>query len=115
MGIIFFILIFGLFIYLLISVISFSISKRDVAQYLRSKNMKEDLDDLEIGTGNIRGLNYAKKFKKFYCSTTNDFELNELKKIVWKKNKKNQKIMILWVILVVVVMILSIIMILVAS
>ena len=84
------------FVILIFFTIIFAIKQKNVIDYLRSKNMQEELIFLEVGMGNIRGPKWVKKFNKFYTTITEDDELNRLKSKVRKQNILNLKALIIW-------------------
>ncbi len=92
-----FLMLLGLIVLFLL-VINNALYKKDVIKHLRFHKMQEELDNLEIGTGNIRGRLYAKRYKDFYETRTDDEILNSLKEKVCRKDALIKKLFIILII-----------------
>ncbi len=90
------------FIILVIFMIVHRLKLSKVVQYLKSNDMQEELDLLEIGHGNGWSRLSMKKFKIFYTTRTEDKILNCLKEDVCKNEKLVIKIFIAYIIFAVV-------------
>lgn len=64
---------------LIILVIDITRIQKKIVNYLRSRNMQEELILLDVRMGNVIGLKSAKRIREFYSTVTEDDILNSLK------------------------------------
>lgn len=67
------------FLILIILVIDITRIRKKLVNYLRSRNMQEELMLLDVRMGNVIGLKSAKRIREFYSTVTEDDILNRLK------------------------------------